>query len=300
MQVSLDPQLVRAFVTVAEVGSFTRAARLLALTQSATSLQVQRLEELLEAELLVRSPRGAQLTAAGEAFMVYARRMLALQDEAVRSVRQVPETDRIRVGMPDVYAMRYLPDVLSQFAQRHPDVHPEVRCEVSTRLFDAFDDGALDLCLGVRHERVAAGAVLGEDDIAWVSGPGLSLGPKDAVPLALYPDYCIFRARGLRALADAGRSWRLAYTSESSSAIDIAVTEGFAVAIKSRRTIRPEWRELGDKEGMPPLSPVEIELRRSPATESPAHRALADLLETRVRDDLARPPSSQDRPSSSD
>lgn len=286
MNISLDPQLLRAFVAVAEVGSFTRAAKILALTQSATSLQIQRLEELLEVELFARTPRGVQLTAAGEAFMMYARRILALQDEAVRSVRRVPEATRIRIGLPDVYAMRYLPEVLGRFSEMYPQVHPEVRCEVSTRLFEAFDDGALDLCLGVVHDRERAGEVLGGDGIGWVASPSLTLADDEPVPLALYPEYCVYRAHGLRALAEAGRPWRLAYTSESSSAIDIAVSQGFAVAIKARQTMRPEWRELGAAEGMPRLSPVEIELRRSPTSESPALRDLGDLLAETVRADL--------------
>lgn len=285
--ITLDTQLLRAFVTVAEVGSFTRASRLLALTQSATSLQIQRLEELLGTELFRRSSRGVQLTAGGEAFSVYARRLLALQDEAIQSVRQVPGASRIRIGIPDVYGIRYLPELLPRFAELHPEVYPEVRCEVSTRLFEAFDEGSLDLCLGVKHDRDAVGRVLGEDEIVWVSSPALSLAPGESVPLALYPEYCIFRAHGLRALADAGRSWRLAYTSESSSAIDIAVNHAWAVAIKSRRTARPEWRELGAAEGMPALAPVEIELRRSPPADSRALRDFAELLEAQVRADLA-------------
>lgn len=286
MNITLDTQLLRAFVAVAEMGSFTQASKVIALTQSATSLQIQRLEELLEADLFHRTRRGVQLTAAGEAFIVYARRLLELQDEAIRSVREIPGAGRLRIGMPDVYAMRYLPEVLTRFAGLHPEVKPEVRCEVSTRLFEAFGEGALDLCLGVVHDREAVGTVLGEDAIVWVGGPDLELSPEAPVPLALYPEYCIFRAHGLRALADAGRPWRVAYTSQSSSAIDIAINNGWAVAIKSKRTAHAGWRVLGGPEDMPPLSPVELEMRRSPAAESPALRDLADILAQTVRADL--------------
>ncbi len=286
MGITLDTQLLRAFVAVAEVGSVTKAAKLLALTQSATSLQIQRLEELLDSELFLRSRRGVRLTAAGEAFLVYAKKLLALQDEAIRSVREVPDSARLRIGMPDVYAIRYLPEVLARFGELRPDVRPEIRCEVSTKLFDAVDEGACDVCLGVKHDREAVGEVLGKEPIAWVASPDLALAKDEPVPLALYPEFCIYRAHGLKALADAGRPWRIAYTSQSSSAIDIAVDCGWAVAIKSRRTAKPGWRELGEGDGMPPLEPVILELRRSPAADSPALRELCGLLAEAVRADL--------------
>lgn len=284
---SLDTQLLRTFVTVAEVKSFTRAARLLALTQSATSLQIHRLEELTDAELLHRTKRGVQLTAAGEAFMTYARRILDLQDQALRSVRKLPTGGRLRIGLPDVDAIRYLPSVLERFAEVHPEVQPEVHCDVSTRLVEAFDAGQLDVCLTIKHDHEPIGTVLGEDDIVWVCAPELSLGADEPVPLAVYPEYCVFRAHALRALADAGRTFRIVYTTQSTSAIDIAINRGWAVAIKASRVVEPGWRVLGEEDGLPRLEPVQVELRRSPTSQAPGIADFTDLLESAVRDDLA-------------
>lgn len=286
--VALDFQLLRTFVTVAEVGSITGAARLLAQTQSTASLQLQRLEEQLETTLFSRSKRGVEVTAAGEAFLVYARRILALSDEAVRSVRHLPAGGQIRVGLPDVEAIRYLPDVLARLAERHPGVQPMVHCDVSTALGEMFDRGELDVCLTLQHHPAPRGTVLGADSIVWVAAPELELDPGEPVPLALYPEYCVFRARGLRALAAAHRPWRVVYTSQSTAAIDIAIDRGWAVAIKSARTLEPGWKVLGEAEGMPPLEPVNVELRRSPAPGHPAADELAAMLEEAVRADLVR------------
>lgn len=283
---SLDTQLLLTFVTVADVGSFTRAARLLGLTQSAASLQVRRLEDRVGSALLLRTNRRVTLTAAGEAFIDHAREILALQDRAFESVRPRPEGRGVRLGMPDVDALRYLPTVLEELAERHPGVQPEIICDVSPSLVEAFERGDLDLCLYVAHEREAAGTVVGDDPIAWVAHPNLALASDAPVPLALYPDYCAFRSRGLRALADAGRAYSIAYVSQSTAAIDIAIDRGWAVAIKSRRIVRPPWRELFPDEGFPALEPARIELRQSPARDSPVLRDLAELLVGAVQADL--------------
>jgi DNA-binding transcriptional LysR family regulator len=282
---SLDLQLLRTLVTVAEVSSITRAAKLLGLTQSTASLQLQRLEERLEVTLLSRSQRGVVPTAAGEAFLVYARRMLALEDEAVRSV-----TGRggghVRVGLTDVDATRYLPSVLRRFAAAYPEVQPQIICDVSTALVERFERGELDVCLSIQHSPASSGAVLGADPIVWVAGPELALDPAAPVPLALYPEYCIFRAHGLRALAGAGRRYEIVYVSQSTAAIDVAINQGWAVAIRSPRAVEPGWRVLGEDDGLPPLEPVEVELRRTPARNAPWIDALADLFAGAVGPEL--------------
>jgi len=283
MPPSLEPDLLRAFTTVAETRSVSRAAKLLHLSQSAASLQIRRLEQAVGAPLFVRSPKGVSLTPAGEALLGYAERLLALQEEAVASVRRRLETTSLRVGMPDVYAARFLPGVLPAFRERYPDVRPAVTCDVSTRLIAAFEAGDLDVALVVRHADGPQGEVLAHEDLFWVADPGLSLDPAEPLPLALYPDYCIFRAHGLRALARAERPFAIAITSQSTTMIDVAIAMGMAATIKAGRTLQPEWRVLGEAEGLPPIEPVDVELHRRPGEG--AVRAFADLLARRVRED---------------
>lgn len=285
---SFDTGLLRTFVTVAELKSFTGATSHLSLTQSAISLQIRRLEELVEAALLERSRRGVQLTAAGEVFMVYARQILALQEDALRGVHQLPSGGTLRVGLPDVFAIKYLPSVLEAFTRAHPDVQPQVYCDVSVNVVDRFERGLLDVTLTVRHGE-PGGTVVGEDEVVWVSAPHIELSPSAPVPLALYPEYCTYRARGLKALADAGRSWQIVYTTQSSSAIDIAINRGWAVAIKASCTTDPAWRILGEADDMPRLEPVQLEVRRSAADGSSALERFVELLEDEVRRDLGRP-----------
>lgn len=290
MTPSLDTDLLRAFVTVADLQSFTRAAGLLHVTQSGISLQIRRLEEALETRLLDRGPRGIRLTAAGEAFLVYARRILTLHEEAAQRVRRSDATGQLRLGIPDVYAIRYLPPLLQRFRERFPDVRPEIFCAVSTRIVERFEQGELDVCLTVKHGGGAGGDVLGDEPIHWVCSAHLQPGPDEPVPLAVYPEPCVYREQGLRALAQIGRSWRIVYTSQSSRAIDLAVDTGFAVSIRSRSTLDPGWRILGEPQGMPPLHPVQLELRRAPTTQAAPLKEFCELLEHHVRHDLESAP----------
>ena len=282
---AFDSTLLRTFVTVARTRSFTQAAKLLGLSQSATSLQIRRLEDAVGASLLHRTKRGVQLSAAGEGFIVYADRILALHEEAWRSVRPSRTPQTLRVGLPDVYAERHLPGVLERLRGEFPDVVPEIHCAISTEVVERFERGELDVALFVRHDPEVGGEIVAQDSLRWVCAEDADLADCDPLPLALYPEYCVYRAHGLRALADAGRRYRVAYTSQSTSAIDIAIDRGWGIALKATATVARRWRALGPDDGLPELEPIDLELRRSPTRTSAAIDRAAALLEAAVRDD---------------
>lgn len=287
MTASLDTDLLRAFVTVAERGSITGASQLLALTQPAVSLQIRRLEDLLGAPLFHRKRRGVQLTAAGEAFMPHARQLLALHARAIESVRETEAGRELRIGTNDVYAARHLAPVLDAFREAHPDVRPAVFCDLSTALVHRFARGELDLCLSLRHDPSSGAEVLGREPLRWVASKQLELPPTEPVPLAVYPEYCVFRARALGALASAGRPYRVTYTSQGLAAIDLAIDRGWGVAVKAASTVEPRWRVLTEADGFPELGAVEVELRCSTTDDSEALRDLRELLTERVGGALA-------------
>ena len=144
----LDPDLLRAFVLIAEEGSFTRAARLVGRTQSAVSMQVQRLEGLLGQTLLERGRGGAvRPTAHGQRLLGEARELLALHDRIWRGFRTPTVQGTVRLGTPDDYALRYLPQILARFAAAHPAVDVEVLCLPSEDLVPRLEAGDLDLSL---------------------------------------------------------------------------------------------------------------------------------------------------------
>src|SRR5579875_855089 len=140
----LDPDLLRAFAFIAEEGSFTRAARLVGRTQSAVSMQVQRLEGVLGQKLLLRGKGGAvQLTPHGQYLLGRARELLALNDDICKTFREPSVSGTVRLGTPDDYALRYLPPILMRFAEEHPAVDVDVISASSDELVGRLRRGEL-------------------------------------------------------------------------------------------------------------------------------------------------------------
>src|SRR3712207_252911 len=118
----LDPDLLRSFVLIAEGGSFTRAAQIVGRTQSAVSMQIRRLEDMLGQPLLHRGPRGVETTPHGAWLLERARRLLAMHDDIIASFRNPAVAGAVRLGTPDDYALRWLPGILARFAETHPEI----------------------------------------------------------------------------------------------------------------------------------------------------------------------------------
>src|SRR5271156_2608705 len=145
---AIDPDLLRAFAYIAEEGSFPRAAERVGRTQSAVSMQVQRLEAMLGQRVLMRGKGGSvSLTPHGQYLLDRTREVLALNDEIWRTFRAPQMHGTVRLGTPDDYAPRYIPPALRRFAESHPSVDVDVTCSSSTPLIGRLKAGELDLAL---------------------------------------------------------------------------------------------------------------------------------------------------------
>ena len=286
MAPDLDGALLRSFAAVAQTQSFTAAAARVGRSQSAVSLQIRRLEEALDTPLLTRTRRSVALTRAGEEFLVYARRILRLHEEAVAAVNPALAESQVRVGLPNDYAELFLPTVLRRFDRDHPNVRCAIECDMTWELLERLERGELDVVVGIRHAARSTGRTLCLEEIVWVAGPDYdpAAGDGEPVPLVLYPESCPYRARGIEALAGTGRPWRVVYTSQSPTGIRIAVEERGAVTITSRRTVPEGWRILGPDEGFPTLPAAELQLYTAPGNPTQATARLADLFEAELHD----------------
>jgi DNA-binding transcriptional LysR family regulator len=251
----LDLDLLRCFVQVAEQGGFTPGALALGLTQSAVSLKVKRLEELLGRRVFERTSRSVALTRDGETLLAYARRMLALNDEAVRRLVAPPVTGRLRLGVADHFVPRNLAPILARFARDYPDVRLEVEVGRSHELRAAQERGALDLVLGKRRDGETTGSILWTEPIVWVAAPGWAAPEGRPLPLAMLPQGCMFRDRALAALARAGLGFEVVYTSASLLGVAAAAQAGFAATVMGRSGLPPGLRET---DGLPPLGAAEM------------------------------------------
>jgi DNA-binding transcriptional LysR family regulator len=282
MRIDLDPDLLRAFVAVADHRGFTRGARSLNRTQSAVSMQIKRLEAVMAAPLFERGGRSVQLTRQGESLIGYARRILDLNDEAVRRLDDARLAGTVRIGVIDDYAGCVLPDILARFAARHPGIYVEVHTGLTGDLLEELGD-RLDLVLGMQPQGSGRGEVLRADPPVWAVGKGCDAHERDPLPLALYPQGCLFRDWALAALDRIGRRWRLAYMSPSRSAVEAACAAGLAVTIVKASTLPATLRRLGKADGFPPLPAAEITLHRASGKPRRAAAAFADFIVASLR-----------------
>lgn len=280
----LDSDLLRTFLAVAETANITRAGEVLGRTQSAVSVQVRKLEEILSAQLFHRQPRGMSLTEAGRILLPEARKILG-DLEHIGDLFATPLSGKVRVGIPDDYGTDVLQRVLATFAARHPNVEVFVRCGFSVGFPEAIRRNELDLALYNAAPSERLGEVLMSERTLWVASPGLNLGPAETVPLALFDRECWWHDAATRGLDQAGRSYRVAYSSESAAGVRAAVTAGLAVGVLAESTIDPTLRVLGEKEGFPGLPPSALVLLRHSSTPNAAclamEAAISGTLTTR-------------------
>lgn len=275
---ALDSDLLLAFVTVADSGGFTAAARHLHKTQSTISLRIGTLESRLDTRLIERNSRRLKLTGDGETFLVYARRLLQLQREAIAALgRAQPIT--LRFGLPENYADTWLPALLERFDARHPEVRVHIHCRMSTELLEQLEKGSLDIVLAVQHTADSGGRSVATEDVVWAAHRRFEFGAGRPIPLALFPEQCIYRRRALAALARIGRDWQLDSTSQSPSGLRVIVNQGQTITVADRRSLPDDWKVLDETDGLPALPPAVLEVHRSPSLTHPAFDDFVALID---------------------
>lgn len=282
---SLDNELLSAFVAVVDNNGFTAAANQLHKTQSTISLRIRTLEERLGTRLLQRTSRQLTLTQDGETFLVYARRLLQLQREALSVLGHGDHDGVIRFGLPENYAEAWLPALLGRFAELHPRIRPYIHCRMSSELIESLEAGELDLVLTIQHKSQRHGVSMGHEEVVWAAHRDYCVDPNAPLALALFPDHCPYRERALEALARMGRQWSLEYTTQSPTGLRVAVNQGKAVTVTDRRAMPENWRILGEADGFPALPPAELTVRQSPSFQHPAGDTLIDLLREQLLSD---------------
>jgi DNA-binding transcriptional LysR family regulator len=273
---SIDTELLRSFVAIADLGGFTRAADALNRTQSAISMQMKRLEEdVLQRKLFERDGRQVRLTHEGEVLLGYARRILRLHGEVLNSLREPHMIGSVRIGTPDDYVMRFLPGILARFAQSYPLVQVEVHCEPSFQLLQRHD---LDLTIVTREPGKEIGQLLRKEPLVWVASQDFRPDEHPVLPLAMFNADCFCRAWTCTALDLLQREYRIAYTSPSLAAIFAVVGAGLAVTAQLQSLLTPELRILGEAEGLPALPMTSIVLLRNARRQSPVSETLAEHI----------------------
>ena len=276
--IHLDLALLRTFVAIVDDGGFGRAARRLNCTQSTASLHVRRLEEAAGARLIDRGPRRLRVTPAGETLLGYARRLLALHDEARAHMTAPRLSGTVTVGVSEDFADRQLPRVFRHFAEAHPAVSLEVRAGLSRPLRAALKRRELDLLVSRRAAGEADGGIaLWREPLVWADG-GEAPERQGELPLVLFGEGCTCRDLALAALVKARKAWRVVYVSGGLSGVQAAVAAGLGVSPVSRSAVVAGMRLIS---GLPDLPDTEVALYRAPRI-SVAAVALGRDIETRL------------------
>jgi DNA-binding transcriptional LysR family regulator len=286
----LDPELLRAFQLIAEGHSFTQAADQLGRTQSAISMQIKRLEEILGQTILSRGKGGGiALTPHGRYLLTRSRQILELNDEVMTTFRAPAISGVVRLGTPDDYALSHLPDVLRRFAETHPAVQVDVLCSSSGDVIAKLKAGELDLTLasdGIQPKNWPSVA-LWRGPLSWITSTRYAPHRRDPLPLALAHDECGWRTAAQTALDKAGIRYRIAYLSGTQVGTHAPVLAGLAVTV-SALTVLPEGvRAMRPEEGLPKLPEFGIVMLKGRNPAQPVTDALAAHIEEHFQLDIA-------------
>jgi len=274
MRESLDIELLQTLSAIADTGSFATAAEAVHRTQSAVSMQMKRLEEIVDTPLFEKQGRRAVLTSQGQNLLLYARRMLSLQDEALASFRSPEIRGEVKFGVCDDYVMSYLPPILAEYAQKFPHVHVRLDAQSSKRLIASTQRGELDFSLVNIIDHDIEYEKLKSDSLIWVTSKRHLAHEISPLPLVIESN-CPWGNWAQKALDKAGIHYRLAFSTFSISGIVAFLEAGLAVSLVSSNSIMPGMRILGEAEGFPSLPETAIGLVKNTASLSPAAEQLA-------------------------
>ncbi|MFV0512171.1 MAG: LysR family transcriptional regulator [Jhaorihella sp.] len=273
---NLDITTLRSFVAVADSGGVTRAAGFLHLTQSAVSMQIKRLEETLGLNLLDRAGRGIALTASGEQLMGYARRMVALNDEAIGRLTDQAFEGEITLGVPRDIVYPVIPRVLQRCNAAFPRVRVQLVTSYTTRLKEMFGRGECDLMLTTESTGGSECETLAELPLRWIGAPGGSVWRQRPLRLA-FGRRCLFRPKAIAALDAAGIDWEMAVDSDSDRTIEATVSADLAVSAVLEGTEPSHLTRIEHGGALPDLPAQKINLYGA-GSGDPIAEELADLL----------------------
>lgn len=269
---------LKCFVAAVDAGSLSSAAGEVHRSQSAVSMQLKKLEEALGHRVLERDSRKQQLTVEGQTLLGYARRILDLHAEAQAALAGEELTGRVRLGVPDDYAAKYLTPALKRFAPRHSGVEIELICEQSTSLIPRVASGDLDLAL-ISRDNARRGTLLFHEPMVWVGSPQFELWRRDPLPIAVYEEPSQARRGAIKSLAQQGRRYKVVYHSSSLAGQMAAVDSGLAIAALTQCSAPAYVQILGREHGLGPLEPMEVAVYRSRGSrDSKAVDSLQSLL----------------------
>ncbi|WP_441228109.1 LysR substrate-binding domain-containing protein [Tardiphaga sp. 20_F10_N6_6] len=273
----LDLDLLRAFVAVADAGSFTAAADTVGRTQSAVSQKIRRLEELVGFPLFDRNSRSLALTGTGGQLLIGARRLLDLNDDVVRSLQTPQTTGRLRVGICEDFVPLQLSKLLARFLRLHPGIQLDINTSLTHSLLREFEAGNLDLVIATREFK-ERGRVIWREPMVWFGASDFQLNLNRPLPLVLLQPPCTYRELMFTTLDTARQEWVTACTVSSLMGVQAAVAGGLGITLLGRSFIQDGMQILDVPEHWPPLPMTEIVVLGDDTAEKSLIQPLLEFL----------------------
>lgn len=272
MVVNLPTELLRSFAAIVDAGSMLRATERVFVTQSALSLQMKRLEDLVQTPLFKRDGRRLTLTPAGQSMLSHAREILAANDRAVSALNGDVLAGPARIGFVQDFAESLLSGVLARFTQLNPETQLQVRVGGSVELLDLMQADQMDvlLCMSAQDDPAAVRTA----PMVWLGNADLAR--QEVLPLAVLERPCRFRDAALAALDQAGRPHRIVLETPSLAALRAAVESGLGLTC---RTTHFMDAAIDAEEGLPALPHVAY-VRHIRSNPHPTISRLGDLILT--------------------
>lgn len=276
---NLDLTALRSFVTVADARGVTRAAAQLNLTQSAVSMQLKRLEETIGQPLIDRGGRGVALTPQGEQLAGYARRMIALNDEAWGKLTNQAFEGEINFGVPHDIIYPHAPRAMQRFAAEFPRVKVQLHSTFTAVLKAQLARGEMDLIMTTEPDLEPGGETLDRQPLVWVGAQGGQAWRMRPVRFASVTR-CIFKRPAIDALEAAGLPWDLAVDAQSFSAVDASVSADLAVCVQLASAVPAHCEPVRHGGALPDLPGYLVNMY---VTDGP-RAALAERLAEMIRE----------------
>lgn len=274
----VDPLVIRLLLTIADTGRFSAAAVMLGVTQSSVSQQVRRVETFVGRPLFRRTRRGVELTADGEAVIIYARAMLGLTADLRERLDRSDGDVEVAAGMSEDFCRTALPSVLRLFVLGHAKVRVRIVSGTYETLTAVLEKRAVDFAIMRRYDRFPDAELLYRDQLVWIGGHGLQLPIPDPVPLVLPLSPNPSRTTAIDCLRAAGREFVIRFESVGIAGMEMALGANLGVSAGLRRMPLLGAAALPDRHGLPALPLVDfVMVRAGPAMSDAAH-AFADVL----------------------
>ena len=291
----IDTSLLRTFIVLAETRNFTRTAERVHRSQSAVSMQIAKLEELLECSLFERDKRNVRLTHEGEKLRSHANQIVQTSDKMFNEFSNTEVEGNVHFGSPEDFATFYLPGILADFIKVNPRVTLNVNCDLTLSLINEYEKKLYDLIV-IKQEpgNLYPGSVpLWKESLVWVGGDTSDrsitfkktvknyINDQNALPLVLSPSPCVYRQRALEALDKQGIPWEVVYTSPSFAGTCAAVRAGLGFSVIPRNMVENNLFPLETERGWPKLKNAEMCLLAG-SKANPAVNSLIEFIQERI------------------